>query len=173
MNQIVNKFSLAGDKFMPEMHLGQPGFVYSACGIFTRNKERIQTFMQKGNTNYIYKNELDKACFQHDKSYGKYKNLERRTQSNKVLKDKAFEIANNPKYDGYQRGLASMADKLFDEKSKAAGFSISFLVRNQKELVLNLSQINSYLINSINQLLENLLKEKCIHLLKIIFGVLI
>ena len=109
---------------MPEMHLGQPGFVYSACRLFTRNKERIQKFMQKGNTNYIYKNELDKACFQHDKSYGKYKDLERRTQSNKVLKDKAFEIANNPKYDGYQIGLASMVDKLFDEKSKGAGFNL-------------------------------------------------
>ena len=64
--------------------------------------------MQTGDTNYICKNELDKACFQHDMAYGKYKDLERRPQSDKVLNDKAFEIANNPKYDGYQRGLASM-----------------------------------------------------------------
>ena len=95
MNQIVNKFLLAGDKFMPEMHLRQPGFTYSVCGPFTRNKQRIQKFMQTGDTNYIYKNELDKACFQHDMAYGKYKGLERRTQSDKVLKDKAFAIANN------------------------------------------------------------------------------
>ena len=66
MNEIVNKFLLAGDKFMPEMHLRQPQFVYSACGPFIENKERIQKFRQIGDTSYIYKNELDKACFQHD-----------------------------------------------------------------------------------------------------------
>ena len=71
---------------MPEMYLRQPGFIYSACGPFTRNKQRIQKFMQTVDTNYIYKNELDKACFQHDMAYGKYKDLERRTQSDKVLK---------------------------------------------------------------------------------------
>ena len=97
MNQIVNNFLLAGDRFMPEMHLRQPGFTYSVYGPFTRNKQRIQKLMQTGDTNYIYKNELDKACFQHDMAYGKYKDLERRTQSDKVLKDKAFEIANNLK----------------------------------------------------------------------------
>ena len=77
--------------------------------------------MQTGDTNYIYKNELDKACFQHDMAYGKYKVLDRRTQLDKVLKDKAFEIANNPKYDGYQRGLASMVYKVFGKKSKGSG----------------------------------------------------
>ena len=66
MNDIINKFLLAGDKFMPGMHLRQPGFTYSPCGSFTKNKERIQKFMQSGNTDFIYKNELDKACFQHD-----------------------------------------------------------------------------------------------------------
>ena len=73
MNEIVNKFLLAGDKFIPEMHLKQPGFTYSACGPFTRNKERIQQFMQTGDTNYIYKSELDKACFQYDMAYGDFK----------------------------------------------------------------------------------------------------
>ena len=97
MNQIVNTFLLAGDKFMSEMHLRQPGFTYSACEPFTRNKDRIEKFMQTGDTNYIYKDELDRACFQHNMANGKYKDLERRTQSDKVLKDKAFEIANNPK----------------------------------------------------------------------------
>ena len=120
MNQIVNKILLAGDKFMPGMHLRQPRFTYSACGPFTKNKQRIQKFMQTGDTNYIYKNELDKACFQHDMAYGKYKDLER-TQSDKVLKDKAFAIANNPEHDGYQKELASMVYKFFDKKSKGTG----------------------------------------------------
>ena len=86
---------MAGDKFMPEMHFRQPGFTYSACGSFTKNKQKIQKFTQTDDTNYIYKNELDKACFQHDMTYGKYKDLGKRTQSDKVLKDKVFEITNN------------------------------------------------------------------------------
>ena len=93
MNEIVNKFLLAGDKFMPEMHLKQPGFTYSAFGPFTKNKERIQKFKQTGDTNYTYKNELDKACFQHDMPYGVFKDLKRRTFSDKVLRNKAFDIA--------------------------------------------------------------------------------
>ena len=99
----------------------QPGFTYSACRPFTRNKQRIQKFMQTGGTNYIYQNELDKACFQHDKAYGDFKDLKRRTQSDEFLKGKAFKIASNPKYDGYQRGLASMVYKFFDKKSKGSG----------------------------------------------------
>ena len=71
MNEIVNKVFLAGDKFMPKIHLKQPGFTCSACGPFTKNKERIEKFMATGNTGYIYKNERDKACFQHDMAYGK------------------------------------------------------------------------------------------------------
>ena len=102
---------------MPEKHLKQPGFTYSARGPFTRNKERIQKFKETGDTNYIYKNELDKVCFQHDMAYGDFKDLARRTASDKVLRDKAFNIAKNPKYDGYQRGLASMVYKFFDKKS--------------------------------------------------------
>ena len=69
--------------------------------------------MKTGNTDTIYRNELDKACFQHDMTYGKSKDLVKRTQSDKVLKDKAFKIASNPKYDGYQRGLASMVYNSF------------------------------------------------------------
>ena len=105
---------------MPEMHLSQPGFTYSACGPFTKNKERIEKFMQTGNTDFVYKNELDKACFQHDMVYGKSKDLVKRTQSDKVLRDKAFKIASDPKYDGYQRGLVSMVYKVFDKKSKGS-----------------------------------------------------
>ena len=123
MNEIVNKFLLAGDKFMPEMHLKQPGFTYSACGPFTKNKERIEKFMQTGNTDFIYKNELDKAFLQHDMAYGKSKDLAKRTESGKVLRNKAFKVASDPKYDGYQRGLASMAYKFFDKKSSRSGIN--------------------------------------------------
>ena len=114
MNEIVNKFLLVGDKFIPE-------FTYSACGPFTRKKERIEKFMQTGNTDFIYRNELDKACFQHNMAYGKSKDLAKRTQSDKVLRDKAFKIASDPKYDGYQRGLASIVYKFFDKKSRGSG----------------------------------------------------
>ena len=93
----MNKFLLAGDKCMPEMHLKQPGFTYSACGPFTRNKERIQKFKEKGDRDFIYKNELEKACFQHDIAYGDFKDLKRRTFCDKVSRDKALNISENPK----------------------------------------------------------------------------
>ena len=121
MNEILNKCLLAGNKFKPEMHLKQPVFTYSACDPFTRNKERIDKFMQTSNTDFIYRNELDKVCFQHEMAYGKSKVLAKRTQSDKVLRDKAFQIASDPKYDGYQRGLASIVYKIFDKKSNRSG----------------------------------------------------
>ena len=99
MNEIVNKFLLNRDKFMPEMHLEPPNFTYSVCGPFTKNKERIQQFMQTGNTDYIYKNDLDKACFQHDMAYGKYKDLAKRAESDKL----------------------SMVYKFFNKKSAGSG----------------------------------------------------
>ena len=77
MNDIINKFLLTGEKFMPEMHLRQRGFTYSACGPFTKNKKRIQKFKQAGDSRYIYKNELDKACFQHGMTYGDFKDLKK------------------------------------------------------------------------------------------------
>ena len=101
MNEIVNNFLLAGDKFMPEMHLKQPGFTCSACGPFTKNNERIQEFKETGDIKYIYRNEFDQACFQHDMAYGDFKDLVKRAASDQVLRDKAFNIAKNPKYDGY------------------------------------------------------------------------
>ena len=134
MNETVNKFLLAGDKFMPERHLKQPGFTYSACDPFTRNKERIDKFMQTGTTDLIYRYELDKACFQHDMTYGKSKDLTKRTQSDKVLRDKAFKIANDPKYDGYKGGLASMVHKFFDKKSSESGVDISLANKSATEL---------------------------------------
>ena len=84
---------------MSEMHLKQPVFTYSAYGPFTKNKARIQKFKETGDTSHIYKNELDKACFQHDMAYGDFKDLQRRTASDKVLRDKAFNISANSKYD--------------------------------------------------------------------------
>ena len=125
MNEIANKFLLAGDKCMPEMHLRQPQFVYSACGLFTKTKERIQKFKETEDTSYIYKNELDKACFQHDMAYGDFKDLAKRTAADKVLRDKASKIASDQKYDGYQRGLASMVYKFFDKMSQGSGHPLS------------------------------------------------
>ena len=125
MNDIINKFLLTGDRFMPEMHLKQPGFTYSACGPFTKHKARIKKFEETGDTRYIYKNDLDKACFQHDSAYADSKDLASRTRSDKVLRDKAFNIVSNPKYDGYQRGLASMAYKYFDKKSSGGNLELA------------------------------------------------
>ena len=83
---------------MLEIHLKQPGSTYSACGSFAKNKERIQQFKGTGDTKYIYRNKIDKACFQHNMAYGDFKDLARRTDSDKVLRDKAFNIAQNLKY---------------------------------------------------------------------------
>ena len=121
MNKIINKFLLTCDKFMPEMHLRQPQFTYSACGPFTKHKERIKKFNQTGDTRYIYRNDLDKACFQHDSTYADNKDLINRTRADKVLRDKAYDIASNPENDGYQRGLASMVYRFFDKKTMGSG----------------------------------------------------
>ena len=106
MNNTINKLLLAGDKFMPEMHLRQPQFTYSACGPFTKHKQRIQKFKETEDTNNIYKNELDKACFFHDAAYSDSKDLIKRTVADKVLKNKAFDIAKDPKYDEYQKRIS-------------------------------------------------------------------
>ena len=145
---------------MPELHLRQTGFTYSACGPFTKNEEWIEKLMQMGNTYFLYRNELDKACIQHDMAYGKSKYLTKRTQSDKVLRDKTFKIASDPKYDGYQRGLAAMV--------------YEFLIKNVVQVVLRqLNQIVNLQMNFINRLLENVRDEKFIHGLETIFGVLI
>ena len=132
MNEIVNSFLLAGDRFMPEMHLKQPGFTYSACGPFTKNKERIEKFLQTGNTNFIYKNELDKACFQHNMAYDKSKDLVKINKvKDKVLRNSAFKIGSDRKYDGYQRGLASMVYKFFDKISASLNKSSESGIDNE------------------------------------------
>ena len=104
------------------MHLRQSLFAYSACGPFARHKERIKQFKRTGDTRYIYRNELDKAYFQHDSAYADHKDSINRTEADKVLRDKAYDIASNPKYDGYQRGLASMVYNFFDKKSMGSLF---------------------------------------------------
>ena len=86
MNEIVNKFLLAGDKFIPELHLRQPGFTYSACGPLTKHKQKIQKLMETGDTDYIYKTKLDKVCFAHHAAYSDSKDLTKRTFADKVLK---------------------------------------------------------------------------------------
>ena len=162
MNNVINKFLLAGDKFMPEMHLRQPRFVYSACGPFTRHKERIKELKRTGDTRYIYRNELDKACFQHDSGYADHKDLINRTKSDKVLRDKAYDIASNPEYDGYQRGLASMVYKFFDKKSTGSGF---------KKLKNKTKSNSSILADELHKpIIRKLLNEKYIRNLKIMYG---
>ena len=132
MNEIVNKFLVEGDKFMPEMHLKQPEFTYSACELFTKNKERIQKFKETGDTSYIHKNELDKDYFQQDMAYGEFKDLKRKTFSDKILRDNAFNIAKNPKHDGYQRRLASLVYMFFDKKSTGSGVANNEIKQNLK-----------------------------------------
>ena len=106
---------------MPEIHLRQPQFTHSACGPFSKHELRIQKFKETGDTNYVYKNELDKACFIHDAAYSDNKDLTKRTVADKILKNKAFHIAKDPKYDGYQRRLTSMVYKFFDSKVSGSG----------------------------------------------------
>ena len=137
MNNTINKLLLAGDKFMSEIHLRQPQFTYSVCGPFTKHKQRIQKFKETGDTNYIYKNELDKACFVHDAAYSDSKNLTKRTVADKIFKNEAFDIAKDPKYDGYQRGLASMVYKFFDSKvaspdKKSVGSGAKLIPQNEQ-----------------------------------------
>ena len=123
---------------MPEMHLKQLGFTYSACGLFTKNKERIINFKETGELRYIYQNELDEACFQHDMAYGDFKDLNRRTAAETVLRDKAFNITKNQKYESYKLELASMVCNFFDKKPRAV------LLKNK------LCKMNNWLKNYTN-----------------------
>ena len=119
MGHVINKCLLAGGKYVPEIHLRQPQFTYSACGPFTKHEQRIQKFKETGDTNYVYKNELDKACFVHDAAYSVSKDLKKRTIADKILKNKAFDIAKYPKYDGYKYFDSKVASP--DKKSVGSG----------------------------------------------------
>ena len=106
---------------MPDFHLKKPGFTYSSCGSFTKHHERIQKCRETDNLKHLYRNELDKACVAHDAAYSDSKDLAKRTISDKILKDRAYEIARNCNYDGYQKALASMVYKFFDKKTGLGG----------------------------------------------------
>ena len=108
---------------MPEFHLKQPEFTYSACGPFTKHRETIQKFREAINLKHLYRNDLDKACFPYDAAYSDSKDLAKRTISNKILKERTYEITRNRGYDGYQRVLANMVNKFFDKKTGAMATS--------------------------------------------------
>ena len=128
MNRVINKFLLTGDKLLPELHSKEPGVTYNACGRFTKHLERIQKFRKTGNLKHLYRNELDKACFPNDPAYSDSKDLAKRTISDKILKHRAFEIARNCGYDGYQEALACMVFKFFDKK-RGLGISVNEQVK--------------------------------------------
>ena len=130
---------------MPEMDLKQPGFTYSSCGPFTKNKERIQKFKETRDKTYIYKNALDKTCFEHDMALGDLANMA--VKFHKLIKNKAFNIAKNLKCDGYQRDLSSVIYIFFDKKSKTV------------VLIIKLNKLNNRVKNYTNQLLEKVKKE--------------
>ena len=164
MNETVNKFLLAGDKCMPEMHIRQPGFTYSTCGPFAKNKERIQKFKETGDSRYIHHNKLDKACFPYDMAYGDFKDLTRRTASDKILRDKAFNIAKNPKYDGYQRGLASLVYNFFDKKTTGEAATLAWaetVATRNKSAAKNKNISNAESAEELHKpIIETSIKEK-------------
>ena len=158
MNNIINKLLLAGDKFLPEMHLSQPQFVYSACGPFTRHKERIKEFKRTGDTRLLYRNELDKDA-------------ENRLISDQKLRNSAYDIANNPKYDGYHRGLAGMVYKFFNSKVAPLDKKTMSGKGNAKHSSLERMGNNKILAEELHKLvIKNLTKEKYIRNLEIIYG---
>ena len=124
MNQIIHKFLLTGFKFVTELHLKHPGYTYSACWQFTKHSKKIEKFREAGNLKKLYRNELDKDCFAHDAAYSNSKYLAKRTISDKIWKDGAYETARNRGYDGYQRELASIVYKVFHKKT-GSGISIN------------------------------------------------
>ena len=148
MIEIFSKFLLADDKLMPEMHLRPRAFTYSACGKFIKNKERIQKIKEIRDSRYIYQNRLDKAFFQHDMAYDDFEDLTRKTAFDKMLRHKAFNIGINLKYDGYQRCLALIVCKCFDEKTSGSGIK-NDNISNQCSLDLPVQQIAEELHKSI------------------------
>ena len=124
MNEIVNKFLLTGDKFMPEMYLKHPKFTCGVCGPFTKNKERIKKFKETGHSRYIYKNQIDKACFQHDMAYEDFKYLAKRTASDKVLRNKHL--------------ISLKIQKMTDIKEFLLLWFINFLIKKPKLVVLKM-----------------------------------
>ena len=127
---MINKFLLTGEKCIPELHLKQPEFNYSADGPFTKHCQRIKKFRETGKLKHLYRNELNKTCFAHDAAYSDGKDLPKRTISDKILKDRVYVIARNRIYDGYQRALAIMFYKFFDKRT---GLGVSVNEKVTKE----------------------------------------
>ena len=117
MNKIIDKFLLTGDKFISKLHLRQPGFTYSACGPFTEHRQRIKKIRETGNLKRLCRSESHKACYLHNAAYSDSKDMAKGTISDKIRKDRHFQIDINRNYDGYQRALASMVYKFFDKKT--------------------------------------------------------
>ena len=138
-SDIINKFLLIGDKCMPELHLWGPKVKkYSACGPFTTHQQRIDQFMKDGKIKNIAKNKLDAACFQHDSAYNKYKDSVNTRQSDFVLKDKALKVSVDPKVDGYQRSLAAMVYKFFNERTKGSDVNNLQLPEQLHKAIVNI-----------------------------------
>ena len=123
MKETTNQFSLVGDKFMPEIQLRQPGFSFSVCRLFSKNKEPIQKFKETGGSNHIYQNKLDKVCFQHDMVYEDFKYLPKRTIADKISHDKAFRLLK----------IQRMMDVKMDLVQWFINFSIKILLIQTKE----------------------------------------
>ena len=144
---------------MSEMHLRLPGFTYRACRSFTKNKERIQKFKEKGDSRYIYQNELEKICFEHEMAYGDFKNLTRRTAFDKMLHEKPFSIAKNPKCDWYQWTLASMIYWLFDKKTSVRAIKNENILNKELAEELYKPTIRNFSKKKYTQLLISKFKE--------------
>ena len=116
MNKIVNQFLSSGNNFIPKLHFKQTGFTYIVCTQFTKHRERVQKFRKIGNLKHWYRNNLHKAGFTHNAAYSDRKGLAKKTVSDKILKDRTYEIARNLKYDKNQRALASIVYRFCDKK---------------------------------------------------------
>ena len=136
---IINRFLLTGDKFMPEMHLWDPKVKkYSPCGPLTRHQQRINDFIKDGKITHIAKNRLDAACFQHDSAYNKYKDSVNRKKSDVILRNKALKIATDPQVNGYQRSLAVILYKFFNERTKGISLNNEILAEElHKPIIRN------------------------------------
>ena len=124
MNKIIKNCLFTGDQnFMPELHSKQPEFTYSACGLFTKLRERIQKLTERGSLKHLQRNKLGKACFAHDTAYSNGKSLAKRTISDKILNNSAHETTTNRGYDGYQTALASMGQNFLCKKTGSGEIS--------------------------------------------------
>ena len=158
MNEIVYKCLLVEDKFMAKMHLKQSGFTYNTCEPFERNREKIQNFKVTGDSQYIYQNELDKACFKHNTTYGDFKDLTRRTASDKIWWYKAFNIAKNPKFDGNQTSLDPIVYTFFDRKTSGSGIKNENMLNKELAEELHKPIIRKFENRKVNSLfIDNIL----------------